>query len=228
MNYNLGKYYFGVDSKVDKKVNPNMLLQDVAYKEIKKSIIQEKYKPGTLLSERELINELDMSKTPIKSAIVRLESEGFVTVSSKQGIIINDLSVDRINDIYNLRIALESYNCDQLTKNISQAQTDKLETNLNEMKVIVEDLNVIRFAELDHDFHIMITRFTGNKEIYRVLLNYYDHLFRITLKHLNKEPERMIKFYEDHIIILDKIKNNDGAGLVMKRHLEESKMMLFQ
>lgn len=42
-----------------------------------------------------------MSKTPIKTAIVRLEMEEFVTVSSKRGVIVNDLSIKRINDIYN-------------------------------------------------------------------------------------------------------------------------------
>lgn len=213
---------------MEKTASPNMLLQDIAYEKIKQSILEEKYKPSTLLSERELINELGMSKTPIKSAIVRLESEGFVTVSSKQGIFINDLTVDRINDIYDLRIALESYNCNELSKRVTREQIIQLERNLEEMKQIVQELNVIRFAKLDHEFHMLITQFTGNQEIYRVLLNYYDHLFRITLKHLNKEPKRMIKFYEDHIIILDKIKTNDNSGLVMKKHLEDSKLMLFQ
>ncbi|MDP5284525.1 GntR family transcriptional regulator [Shouchella clausii] len=71
-----------------------MLLKDVAYEKIKEKILEEHYEPGQFLSERTLIDELGMSKTPIKNALVRLESEGFVTVSSKQGIM---LSIYRSN-----------------------------------------------------------------------------------------------------------------------------------
>jgi DNA-binding GntR family transcriptional regulator len=213
--------------KVDS--SPSLLLKDIAYQKIKESIIMEKYTPGFFLSERELIEELEMSKTPIKSAIVRLEAEGFVTVSSKRGIIINDLSIDRINDIYNLRIALESYNCEQIYKRITKEELDKLEKNLNEMKEVVQDLNVKKFAELDHEFHRMISIFSQNQEIHRILTNYYDHLFRITLKHLNRDPERMVKFCNDHCILLEKLKNHDSSCVTaMRNHLEESKVMLYQ
>jgi len=100
------------------KANSNVLLKDIAYKKIKENIIQEVYQPGYILSERELVNSLEMSKTPIKSAIDRLQAEGFVYVSSKRGVIIQDISVERINDIYNLSIVLKTFNCKQIYKNI--------------------------------------------------------------------------------------------------------------
>lgn len=169
-----------------------------------------------------------MSKTPIKSAIVRLESEGFVNVSSKRGIIINDLSIDRINDIYNLRIALETFNCGQIYNKITELELESIEKNLNEMETIVDDLNVSEFARVDHEFHRLISKIAGNQEIQRILLNYGDHLFRITLRHLNKDPIRMRRFYEDHILIFIKLKNHDiECANMMKKHLEDSKLMLF-
>ncbi|WP_233269430.1 GntR family transcriptional regulator [Alteribacillus sp. YIM 98480] len=212
------------------KTEPSsLLLKDVAYFKIKKGILEERYKPGSFLSEKELIDELEMSKTPIKSAIVRLEAEGFVTVSDKRGININDLSIDRINDIYNLRIALETFNCEQIYNRVSKKDLDSLEKNINEMASIVEDLDVPKFAEMDHVFHRLISNIAGNQEIQRILLNYHDHLYRITLRHLNKEPERMKKFFLDHQIIFKELKNHDvNCVNTMKKHLEESKLLLFQ
>ncbi|GAF14158.1 transcriptional regulator, GntR family [Bacillus sp. JCM 19045] len=206
-----------------------MLLKDVAYEKIKSKILEEHYEPGQFLSERTLIDELGMSKTPIKNALVRLESEGFVTVSSKQGIIVIDISIERINDIYNLRIALETYSCQEIYQRITEEQIKELEENIEATKLAAMNKDVKAFATLDHEFHLAISEFAGNSEITKILLNYQDHLRRITLRHLKKDPNRVQKFYAEHVDILEALKNKDGdCSSLMKKHLYESKMMYFQ
>lgn len=206
-----------------------MLLKDVAYEKIKEKILEEQYHPGMFLSERTLINELEMSKTPIKNALVRLEAEGFVTVSSKQGIIINDLSIERINDIYNLRIALETFNCEDIYPRINEEDLEELYRNLEDTRVASENLDVKGFAASDHEFHLTISEIAGNSEITRILLNYQDHLRRITLRHLSKEPGRVQKFYQDHVKIYEALKDHQAeTTTLMKKHLQESKAMLFK
>ncbi|WP_144558108.1 GntR family transcriptional regulator [Shouchella miscanthi] len=206
-----------------------MLLKDVAYEKIKSKILEEHYEPGQFLSERTLIDELGMSKTPIKNALVRLESEGFVTVSSKQGIIVIDISIERINDIYNLRIALETYSCQEIYQRITEEQIKELEENIEATKLAAMNKDVKAFATLDHEFHLAISEVAGNSEITKILLNYQDHLRRITLRHLKKDPNRVQKFYAEHVDILEALKNKDGdCSSLMKKHLYESKMMYFQ
>lgn len=206
-----------------------MLLKDIAYHTMKEKILEEEYEPGQFLSERTLIKELEMSKTPIKNALVRLETEGFVTVSSKQGIIINDLSIDRINDIYNLRIALERFNCEAIYSRITEEQLLELKGNLKETSLVVENYDVKAFATLDHEFHLAISEMAGNSEISRILLNYQDHLRRITLRHLKKDPERVRKFYQEHLAIFEALEKREvKSTALMQQHLQESKSMLFQ
>jgi DNA-binding GntR family transcriptional regulator len=66
----------------DANVGPvRVLLKDQAYEELKKLIMNEVFSPGTFFSVRQLAARVDMSKTPIRSALERLESEGFVAVS---------------------------------------------------------------------------------------------------------------------------------------------------
>ncbi|MGI2328235.1 GntR family transcriptional regulator [Planococcus sp. YIM B11945] len=214
--------------KVNVKNTATPLLKDLAYAKIKELILAGQFAPGSFLSERELIEMLDMSKTPIKSALVRLESEGFVTVSSKQGIIINDLTIDQILDIYDLRTALETFNCRKLTGQLSDAQCAELEQNLKETEVAIGILDVNEFTRLDHTFHLMICQFVGNQEIYRILLNYQDHLQRITFKHLNKDPQRMKDFWQEHVALYDYLKAGDSRCIdVMENHLQDSKRKLF-
>lgn len=205
------------------------LLKDIAYDRIKEHILEEIFEPGRFLSERELIELLQMSKTPIKSALTRLETEGFVTVSSKQGIIINDLALGRIIDIYDLRVALETFNIQRILGRLTEEQVQLLQANLQETDEIVGRLDVKAFAKADHQFHLLLCSFAGNQEITRVLLNYQDHLLRITLRHLRKEPGRMEGFLQDHKEIFGFLKEGDETSIQrMKDHLQRSKSKLFR
>ncbi|RJX40190.1 GntR family transcriptional regulator [Paenibacillus pinisoli] len=206
----------------------SLLLKDIAYYQIKEHILDERFEPGRFLSERELIELLEMSKTPIKSALTRLETEGFLTVSSKQGIIINDLAIDRIIDIYDLRTALETFNIQSIVgRGLSESQIVALKANLEATEEIVGRLNVKEFAKADHEFHLLICKFAGNQEIYRVLLNYQDHLLRITLRHLKKDPHRMRDFLQDHQDIFALLQQGNGDCVDrMKEHLQASKRKL--
>jgi len=209
--------------------SPQPLLKDIAYDKIKELILEERFEPGRFLSERELIALLEMSKTPIKSALTRLESEGFVTVSSKQGIIINDLSISRIIDIYDLRTVLEVYNCEAVLEKLGPSEFEELERNLAKTADICERLDIREFARADHEFHLLICKFAGNQEIYRVLLNYQDHLLRITLRHLKKEPQRMKRFLQDHRDIYDGLTRQSPEAVErMRAHLQNSKKKLFE
>lgn len=206
----------------------NMLLKEVAYNQIKEKILEEEFEPGQFLSERKIIELLQMSKTPIKSALDRLETEGFLTVSSKQGIMVNDLTVEQIIDIYNLRTALETFICEQIFDRITDEQLALLRNNLKETNEVVKELDVKGFAKKDHEFHLLLCKISGNQEIYRILLNYNAQLLRITLRHLKRYPERMERFIEEHEEIYRQLeKKSDKCIDLMKQHLQESKKMLF-
>lgn len=205
----------------------SFLLKDVAYKKIKESILNERLLPGQFLSEKTLTDYLNMSKTPVKSALVILENEGFVTISSKQGIIINELSISKISDIYDLRTALETYVCSRLIDTITKEQIEKLQQNLYVTNEYVKKLDIENFAKLDHAFHLLLCEFINNKEIYRILWNYQDHLFRITIKHLRKSPNRMEIFIKEHKKIYEQLKNNDTQVInSIEKHLQNSKKTL--
>ncbi len=211
-----------------KTINNSPLLKEVAYEEIKELILNETFQPGSFLSERELISMLNMSKTPIKSALTRLEAEGFVTVSSKQGIIINDLSFSRIIDIYDLRTVLETHNVRSVLNRLTEEQFEMIRENLEVTERIVKVLDVREFAKADHDFHLLISNFAGNEEIHRILLNYNDHLLRITLRHLKKDPNRMKDFYQDHLEIYNLLSEGREESVErMRDHLQNSKQKLF-
>ena len=85
------------------------LLKSQAYDRLKTSIVTGAYPPGSFLSERRLVEELGMSKTPIRAALERLEGEDYVRISPRQGIVVREPSVREIADQFEIRLALERH-----------------------------------------------------------------------------------------------------------------------
>lgn len=197
------------------------LLRDQAYSAIKEAILNEEFKPGELLSEKVLIDYLGMSKTPIKSALDRLEAEGFVYVSPKQGILVLELSSTKVHDIFQLRIALEQFVCQQLAGKLSKEQQRRLEENLAKQEQLMKIRDEKNFTHADADFHLLLCEFSGNEEIYKVMNNYQAHLYRFALHVTRRVENRMEVARQDHEAIYRALVQGDAeeAQRLIKAHL---------
>jgi DNA-binding GntR family transcriptional regulator len=198
------------------------LLKDVAYDQLKELITTGAYAPGTFLSERQLAASLGMSKTPVRSAIERLESEGFLVVSPQQGILVAELSLDEIVDQFEIRGALEAYVVRRLAGRLSEEQFARLEENLSAQLRCAQDGDVLGYRQLDADFHLLLCECLGNQEIVRVMWRLRDKLHRVILRVIQPRPQRMLSSYEEHLGILEALKAGDGelAAARMEAHLE--------
>jgi DNA-binding GntR family transcriptional regulator len=201
------------------------LLKDEAYERLKQLIQTQVFKPGTFLSERELAARMGMSKTPVRSALERLQTEGFVQISPQQGAVVREPSLHEIVDMIDLRIALEPYVLRRLVGRLSPQQLQRLRENLKQQEWVVEAHDVRRCTQLDADFHLMFCEFLGNQEIVRLMRSLRDRLFRTVLRIFTQDVARIRKSYQEHLAIVDALEVGDGdqaAGLLVT-HLEYSK-----
>lgn len=114
------------------------LFKNRAYDKLKSRFFNNQYEPGTNLSERQLAEELGMSKTPVKTALERLEMEGFITVSPQSGIVVRELSDAEIADIYDVRIALEGFVLKSIAGKLSPGQIELWSQNLEALKNVAQ------------------------------------------------------------------------------------------
>jgi DNA-binding GntR family transcriptional regulator len=195
------------------------LLKERAYIELKGLILEGALEPGGFLAERQLAVRLGMSKTPIRSALERLESEGFVRISPQQGAIVRDLSLREIADQYEIRIALESYIVRSLAGRLTPEQTRLVETNLEAQRVNLETGDVRRGVALDEEFHALFGDFLGNHEILRVMGQLREKIHRVILQVFKTNFGRMVSSYEEHRGIAEAIIQGDPASA--SRRIEE-------
>src|SRR5262249_13702474 len=156
--------------------------KEQAYVELKRRILRGDFVPGSFLSERQIAGQLAMSKTPIRAAVERLETEGFLAISPQQGVVVRELSIHEIADHFEIRLALEPFVLRHLAGTLTPAQVDLLEENLTAQHASFQRRAIESILELDAGFHILLCRFHGNREILRVMEQQRERIHRIILR----------------------------------------------
>src|SRR5262245_52193708 len=105
-------------------------LAELAYRQIRQRILDSKLPPGMVVSERLLAERLGMGKAPIRSALVRLASDGLVSIASRQGIVISTPSIQDIIELFQMRVPLEMLIVRQISGALRDDQVDRLRENL--------------------------------------------------------------------------------------------------
>jgi len=210
-------------------VEETLTLKEKAYIKLKKQILDGCYRPGEFLTERALVDDLKMSRTPIRAAIERLVVEGLVNHSPNQGLAVAELSLSKAVDIYDLRIALETHVVRKLSlRDWTEDEQMWFIENLKKQQNCLEDKNYPAFTLLDAEFHNRLVSFYENSEMIKIMENIQDQLQLIAIKVLRKESTRIIQSYQDHLNIYNNIiaGNAEEASEEMATHLEFGKRIL--
>lgn len=203
-------------------------MKERAYDSLKQLILSETFEPGTFLSERQLASRLRMSKTPIKSGLERLESEGFIGISPQQGIVVRDLTLEEINDHFETREAIETYVMRRLAGRLAPEQVSRVRENLAAQKMTVEKLDDPANRLLDSEFHVLWCQFLGNREIIAVMQRLRDRIHRIVSRVNSRNLSRMSEGLEEHVRIAEAVIAGDGdlAARSVEEHLRSGKLCL--
>jgi DNA-binding GntR family transcriptional regulator len=197
-------------------------LKEQAYERLKAMILDETFPPGGFLSERQLSEVLGMSKTPIRAALERLESERLVTTSPQQGVVVREISLQEVADLFEVRIVLEEYVVRKIAGRLTLDQTRCLEANLAAQAAAVEHGDVDMSARLDTGLHLMLCDYLGNQEITRIMAGFRDKLHRLIVHILRRDTGRPLNSYGEHRAIVEAIVSGtaDLAAARMTAHLE--------
>jgi len=211
-----------------KSADPRNLLQDQAYDRLKGLIQTGTYPPGTFLSERQLASKLGMSKTPIKSALTRLDIEGFVAVSPQQGIVVREPSLQEIIDLFDIRVALETFVVRRIAGKLTPDQISRLRQNVKDQAQAAKAKDEVEITRLDTEFHTILCSILGNREIERVMWHFRDKLHRVILRVMKQASGRMQTALEEHAGIAEAVIRGKGelAAERIVKHLEFGKQFL--
>lgn len=145
-----------------------------AYRQIKERIVNLEYQPGEKLSEARLAAELGFGRSPIRSAVARLKSEGWIEVSPQSGSFVRALTDHEIGDMTTLRVMLETHCARIGAGRMNEAEIAKLRSAFATLGPLAASGDGEAFIEVDTRLHLALYRSTDNQMIAGILLDLRD------------------------------------------------------
>jgi DNA-binding GntR family transcriptional regulator len=206
---------------------PNM--HDRVVAEMRRRIISGELPAGVNLSEIALAESFGVSRTPVREALKRLQTEGLVTIRPRVGTFVTTPSRREITELFEMKELLEGAAARLLAQRGRVPELDRLEQNLVEADAAVGTNDSSRYAELVQEFHDLLITGADNAKLvahYRTLMNQlaYSRLVSTSLS----QPGRPVQSDEEHHRVLRLIldKDGDSAERVMREHVRASRMAL--
>ena len=129
------------------------ILRDETYRLLKKAIITGKIAQGEKVTIRKISAVTDLSLTPIREALLKLEQDGIVIRSTAGHFFTRRFSQKEIKQIFSLRILLEAYSAAEVIKNVTEEDISLLEQNVIESKKALKQGLINKVSELNMEFH---------------------------------------------------------------------------
>lgn len=197
-----------------------------AYQRIKNEIITGKYEPGKRLTEEELAEHLNVSRTPIREAIKQLEVDGLVIPYRRRGVTVRSFSEKDIRQIYNLRALLESYATGEAALHRTEEQVMRMEqANATYEKHIFSvntgDLqNVQHIQEANQAFHSEIFKAAHNEHLVSHIAKVVvvPLIFRAFYWYSEQQLTQSMEVHKNLIYAI-KDKEPDRAKAAMQEHI---------
>ena len=195
-------------------------LSDRAYVSIREAILTLKIRPGQLVAIGDLADQLGISRTPVRDALLRLEKEGLVSINPRRGAYATPISAEDVAEIFELRIVLEGYAARAAAPRLTAEDHAQLRDLLKASEAAFRSGDETRAADLGRQMHDVLVRAVHNRRLVAYLENLDSHYtrlrrFAVTL------PGRFERSHEQHKAIVAALErgNGEAAGQIMEEHL---------
>lgn len=144
-------------------------LAEQVFERLENDILTGKYQRGETLTEIKLVNDLGVSRTPVREALRRLEQEHIIEITSK-GILVLGVTEEDLEDIFSIRLRIEGLASSSATEKMSPEELKELKETLELQEFYVTKQDPERIKTMDSRFHQLIYRYCGSTVLYDTLM----------------------------------------------------------
>jgi DNA-binding GntR family transcriptional regulator len=193
-------------------LDPSTSVVDRVYEEMKGLLVSHALKPGDRVNEVELSKQFGVSRTPLREALNRLRSEGFLRFVPKRGYYCRHLNPKEVFDLFELRKAIEISGIKLAMVRVREQQIDVLSRFLDDAELGAAERTIEELARLDERFHERLLEMSGNTEMVRVLRNVNARIWPV--RWADWDESTRAKSRADHRALLSALRLRDEKGAV--------------
>lgn len=198
-------------------------LADRVFEKLENDIIFGVYPRGEILTELKLVEQLGVSRTPIREALRRLEQERLIADTGKGSVVLG-ITEDDLQDILNIRLRIEGLASYYATKNMTPEGLQELEHVLDLQEFYYSKGDTEHIREMDDQFHALICKLSGRSVISDTLLPLHRKTQRYRKASI-EDKNRMAQVVKEHRRIFDAVSAGDAdlAEQLTTEHIEHAK-----
>ncbi len=201
---------FMVNSRAPRPADDVQNAQQVAYDYIKEEILSLRLGPGVRLNAIELAARLELSRTPVREALGRLEQEGLANrEAGGGGFRVHALTLKEILDTYKVREALEVEAALQALPNLTDAMLDRFEKILRGCEALLAPATYAKFVLANRNFHAAIVEATGNAMLEQLMAPIADRVRLVGAMLIRSRAARQREVLDENLAILAALRTRD-------------------
>lgn len=180
--------------------------RDYSYNIIKNKILGLELEPGTKISEKEMADELNVSRTPIREAFMKLAQEELLDIIPQSGTVVSKINLEHVEEGRFIREKIEKEIVTLVCSKIAEEDRFKLESNLAMQRLCADKKNLHNhsldeeFFQLDEEFHQLLFISCGKSRTWEMLQMLNNHFNRLRLLRLSSDLNWEIIISQHHEI----------------------------
>lgn len=205
--------------------------KDRALGYVRDRILTGEFRGGELLSEGEVAKALDMSRTPVREAFLRLEAEGLLKLFPQRGALVVPVSPEEVRSVTEARLVLESFAIEKIvdgSRERLRQVVDRMEVELERQRRVVASAELRTFLDADRAFHTAMVEAAENSVFTPVYASLRDRQLRMIGESAVASPGRLESIIAEHEAIARAVAAHDldAARHALRHHLNGTVLAL--
>lgn len=190
-------------------------LRDYVYKYISDKIQNGELQANQKISEAEICNDLSISRTPAREALIKLASDNLIEYAPRRGFFVKEVSLKEKLDVYSVLACLDGFAATLAMENLTDKDYSDMDEIIGKLDSAIENKDYTLYNKLQFDFHDIYVNKCNNEKL-REMINTLEHSF-MPVTYANKNPEVLFQILKDvnkeHKKIIELFKKKDGREL---------------
>jgi len=207
-------------SRILREIDTTAPLKAQAYSTVRRAIIEMVLTPGSVVNERKICEELNISRTPLREALLRLNDESLVKIVPNQRTTIAKIDPETMFEGQFIRQALELKLVRLAAMRMNADSERRLDLSMYQQRRAAGDSDLSASFKLDEEFHELIASIGSSARVWQIIKSAKAHVDRV--RHLAyPRKNRLKEILDDHSEIADalKLRDPDLAQAAMSKHL---------
>jgi DNA-binding GntR family transcriptional regulator len=201
---------------------PSSAERAIAY--IRGAIVDGTFPAESMLSESQLASQLGMSRTPVRTALTRLQDQGWIRIYPKSGALVRGLTPEDVADIVDARVVLETSGVSRATSQVRARLAVDLLPAIQEQREVLAAGDMLRFVELSVEFHSAFLAVGANPYLIDLGERLSDRQRQMLVARKDAMRSRSDHIIDEHQQLLDALRDDDPARFddILRAHLSDT------